>query len=251
MSYICIPYSLARQDLLSFKEIHCTLFMQLKSAMCALVSHDAETAPTVESLYNNIVRDDTDIYTKANTNAKRYEQALRAYEEFKREHIEILKQGEMIQASKRPRKFLWILFKTDPKVAFERHCERYKEVYQQLNKLLRMVKKYSAYSPERKNDTINRAKRRQEPYYRYSAEHQLKLWHEKHYKKRSDLASDLYSLHSKIPGAGQFSYLIKDLRVETNGSVCKISGLKDSIYSPKGFTAFNEILINQTITISR
>lgn len=76
-------------------------------------------------------------------------------------------------------------------------------------------------------------------------------WYDYYCKRCSILRSNISGILYKIPEARYFSYLIKDLRIETNGNVCKISGIKDLLFDSKGFIAFDQILINKAITFSR
>jgi len=244
MPDIYVPYSLARQDMLSFKEIDCTLFLQLQSAMHALADLDRERAPSFESLYNEAAYRCVNISKRANKYAKRYEFAARAYEEFKKMHAKILLKGEMISDPDCTPKLSWILFNIDREKAFARHQKRYKDIYQRLSELSQEVQKYVLYSPERKLDTITEESYRQKQYCQSWAENQIEARDKAHHKKRSVLLANLSV-------ARYFLYLIRDLRIETNGNICTISGEKDLLRGSKGFTKFNQTLINKSITLSR
>lgn len=244
MSTICIPYFLANVDLSYVKEIDSNLFSRLCSAIYALVSLNQETPPDCQLDYRKARQVGNDILKKAPEYARYYQAAVQELEKFKRTYRKILDKSDELADLECATKLSWILLGINRRDVFERHLQRHKAVFDRFSELQQNVLKYAPYSPQNINTTIDKIVKKELNIQQSLADNLLVKWQKEQDKKRADIKSRL------APARG-FTFIGQYVNIEMDGGISRIWGTKDSIFDPTGFVAFQQTIINKTITINR
>lgn len=248
---IVAQYALADVNMLSFKQISDTAFNEIIRGMRIVNEAAAIQIPYTDTRVEAIKRS-TEIRNRANEYEKQYIIAQNRVRDFEIKHHDILSRGKFIRQDGSA----WqnIFSNLSHEQQFERYKQRHAPIYEELKRLVTEQLKYDEYSPAHKSYTeYMKIRRMKEELNNQQIQRRNEAYDQKHGKEAEGM--NLINRHALM-----FGWLIKDLKITINGTVCEVTGLRKTLRigpanspygSPLLFSRFNQTFINQLVTFSR